>query len=847
MAISRYLGTFSSSNAAASQAITGVGFQPQLVEIFSALGLNAAATSSRKIYGATDGTNQFATESVIITAQNPSNTFRSFKNTKCVLSHTGGGAIYHEADITSLDADGFTLNWTTIGGAAQTYFFVAYAGLDNATVGTMDLTTSTGNQSVTGLGYQPDITRFTASGISTSAAILAGAAISHGAGISSTERFCIAAADEDNVNPVNAQSIYSDASCLQIFDVNAAIDCVADYVSSDAGGFTINKTNAPAATTRIGYITMQGVLASIGEYAVPVGTGNNSETGVGFQPEIDLFYCAGSSTKNAVVANNLTMFGASISAASVRSTFGSSIDNAASSNADRENRDAISLFYRSNFNGTLVSQDADGFTVNWADVTASGDLVPYVSLAASGDTITLTDPDNYRIYQRDTTTNDQSITFSGTYVGTPTAIAARVVEDGTSTEVVTWTTIDASPSGNAFSGALTVPEGGWYNVQVRYTNDTGITDNGTNQWGIGILVGCIGQSNIARWFTDGSGNTPNDLLKEYAAGAWKLPSVFANGAVTFGNRIITNLTSPVPVGLINYAIGGSALRLEAEGANDYWENTAAASIYDDFKVAVTALGGELEFIIWGQGETEARSDVVTEAEYQSSLSSFITSQIRTDITNASDQTNLPFIISLLGRGTAVGDDDDDFQFVRNAQEYHANNTADCYRFTAVDLPITGDIHYTPAGYITHGNRGSQVVLKILGEETYHRGPRTTSWVADSSTQTTVTLVHDGGTTFTPTTAITGFEVLDDGTPVTISAAIRADATHVQLTHTAISGTETVRYLYGADPVVTSPVVDDTALTLPLEGEDSITEFIAAVGGLGGIGPVRRTKIRRASR
>lgn len=441
------------------------------------------------------------------------------------------------------------------------------------------------------------------------------------------------------------------------------------------------------------------------------------------------------------------------------------------------------------------------------------------------DTITLTDITDDRIFQRDTATGNKSVTITGTYTGTPTAIQARIVEDGTSTEVVTWTTIDASPSAGTFSGAITVPEGGWYNVQVRYSNDTGITDEGTNGWGIGILIGCIGQSNIQNWFTDGSGQTPNALLRKYDPSGWAVLGAASNGATAFGNRIITNLTSAVPVGLVDYAVSGAALRSEADGGSGYWLDTSASSIYDDFKVAVTALGGELEFVIYGQGERDALSAVVTEAEYLATtggLQDFIANQIRTDITNASDQTNLPFIIGLLGRGTAGVDAH--FQAIRNAQEYVATNVADCYRFMSTDLALVDTIHLTPASYTTHGQRGAQVVLELLGEETYSRGPQIVNWRTVSSTQTDVTIAHDGGTDFTPVSAITGFEVLDDGTPVTISAAVNQSATVVRLTHTAITGVRTARYLYGANPTVTSPVLDNSALTLPLEGEDLISQY-----------------------
>ena len=83
----------------------------------------------------------------------------------------------------------------------------------------------------------------------------------------------------------------------------------------------------------------------------------------------------------------------------------------------------------------------------------------------------------------------------------------------------------------------------------------------------------------------------------------------------------------------------------------------------------------------------------------------------------------------------------------------------------------------------------------------------------------MTLNHRGGTDITPATGITGFEVFDNGSSVTITSATRYAANAVQLTlsRTILSGhTVTLRYLYGMTPNVTGLVKDNSALALPLE-------------------------------
>ena len=101
-----------------------------------------------------------------------------------------------------------------------------------------------------------------------------------------------------------------------------------------------------------------------------------------------------------------------------------------------------------------------------AGITASGEMSEPPTPASS---ITVTDLDNLRVFQRVGSSRD--ITVAGTYGGSPSGIQARAVPDGTSLSSTgyAWTTIDAAPSGGTFSAALSVPTGGWYNIQVRDT------------------------------------------------------------------------------------------------------------------------------------------------------------------------------------------------------------------------------------------------------------------------------------------------------------------------------------------------------------------------------------------
>jgi hypothetical protein len=444
----------------------------------------------------------------------------------------------------------------------------------------------------------------------------------------------------------------------------------------------------------------------------------------------------------------------------------------------------------------------------------------YAVVAPAG-TITLTEPTERSIVQRVGAAG--SLALSGTYTGSPTAIEARVVLHGTSTEVVTWTTVDASPSGGTWSGTLAgVPQGGWYNVQVRFSNEVGTTDNGTNRVGVGVLIGCIGQSNISHWFETGYGSdTAGDLISYYNDTGWaQVPDTWGPACV-FGNGISDVLG--IPVGLIDYGVGGSALDLAAGGpGGGQWLDTAQNANYDEFTDGVTAVGGNLEMVVWDQGERDA-GDSISYATYLADLDTFF-ARIRSDI-----RADLPIIMSPLRRVTDTGHTESDavWQGIMDAQiERVRIDPLTFLGATEKDLPLRGDgLHLSDAGYVTQTERLARACLAVMGEAGFYRGPEPVSYTISGST-VDVRLRHRGTTDIVPDlgTDFTGWEVLDDGTPVTINSATRLDYRTIRLAlASSPTGTVTVRHLYGKAPTVTNVAMSAGTVQLPVEVNSAIPE------------------------
>lgn len=433
----------------------------------------------------------------------------------------------------------------------------------------------------------------------------------------------------------------------------------------------------------------------------------------------------------------------------------------------------------------------------------------------SAGTVGLTDLTERRVVQRQGSV--AAVALAGTYTGSPTAIEARVVLHGTSTVAVDWATVDAAPAGGTWAGTITVPQGGWYNAQVRFANSTGITANGSHRWGVGVLVGLIGQSNISHWWSGayaGSTLTPSDRASRHThlSGWQALSAGTADGTTEFANALIASLN--VPVGLLLYAISGAALAQAAEQSAGYWLDLGGSAPYTLFLDGVTAAGGNLEAVVWGQGERDARANR-TEAQYLADLGTFFT-RMRSDI-----GADLSILFSMLGSGSDAGDTDAKFQGVRNAQETFCRADPDSHvACTTIDLAMQDDIHYDD--YILHADRVAQAFLTLAGERGYGRGPETVSYTINANV-VDVRLRNRGTAGVTPSlSSFTGWSVLDGATPVTVSGAVAVDHRTIRLTLASTpGGAVTVRHLYGHLPTVTNVAVGAGSLALPVEGRAAI--------------------------
>ena len=469
---------------------------------------------------------------------------------------------------------------------------------------------------------------------------------------------------------------------------------------------------------------------------------------------------------------------------------------------------------------------------NLGDLSNSPGTMPKGPPAA----IAVNDFADYRVFQRAIGGASKSVSISGTYANMNwDHVEASVVQHGTDTAVIGWTTIDSTPGGGTFSGNITVPQGGWYNVEVRALDSTGSvigSSRGTHKWGVGMIILIIGQSNMS-----GRGQAPftaanSDLAVNYNnAGTWEhLADPYDDespaSAVDYDNNIAAGSMIPgiansllqtfdFPIAFVPASKGGS--NLYVNGSNYGWayrnpsNHFDTSTLYGQSITKAQSVGG-VELIIMHQGEADL-SACRTEVNYEADFATMI-GHYRQDL-----YAEIPIFICQLG--TVGGGTDAGVTGIRSAQHDLDNGTNIFMGATAMEMPRIDAWHYDTPALTVVGTRLANAIKYYFGQSIYSRGPfiASASFSDASRNQVIVTLNHRGGTDITPATGITGFGVFDNGVSVSITSAVRYTANSVRLTlSSSISSghTVTLRYLWGMTPNVSGLVKDNTPLALPLE-------------------------------
>lgn len=308
-------------------------------------------------------------------------------NLGCIQLADVNNNVIIAADFVSMDALGFTVNFTTVSATQYVINYLALGGssLTNAATAAYLTNLGAGNQSVTGTGFQPDVTVIFTDNYPTTMPSTAGPPRpNYGVALSSSNRF------EVNVT-LTRQATTTGAVCQQDqtgieHELNGTGSTLhqMDFVSQDANGFTVNQTTAPGQGYFF-YLCIKGPRMAIGSITQPTTTGPQAISGLGFRPGAVLFF-TDNFPASATFNNNARYSVGAATASGQRWAQWSGCANGVSTTVERSyltRTHCIAMATEQvggvavNATADLVGMDGDGFTLNWDAVDATTRQIYY--------------------------------------------------------------------------------------------------------------------------------------------------------------------------------------------------------------------------------------------------------------------------------------------------------------------------------------------------------------------------------------------------------------------------------------------------------------------------------------
>ncbi len=285
------VGTFTQKTSTGTQAISGLGFAPEMILFFSsgALASGAYEASHRAMYGMSIGTAAGDNGSVSTSSQDAQTT-GAHKSTgraaqKAITFCQYDDTVVAEADLDSIDSDGFTLDWTTADANARIINYIAVTGFDSLKIVEWTMNAASGNQAITGVGFIPDTVINISEQNNVGSAtpyVTASGGIGLGA-FDDTVEWGLSTFDLES-SDVISKSTQSNVD-LWAGVTTAGVAKYASFVSMDADGFTINVGAASTPTNKIYSLCLKGglqvSLATLSKIANQTGS---AAVSLGFRP-----------------------------------------------------------------------------------------------------------------------------------------------------------------------------------------------------------------------------------------------------------------------------------------------------------------------------------------------------------------------------------------------------------------------------------------------------------------------------------------------------------------------------------------------------------------------------------
>lgn len=304
------------------------------------------------------------------------------------------------ASLSSFDADGFTLNWTT---NTQTFsvpiYFWAIGGSDvpNANIIQWTDATTTGNKSVTGAGFPPTFALFFDWGITAALPYLGGTGTGFGYGFGvakdSTHRFAIGGYGQGNVATPNTAKELLTNHChvLLTTSVSSGPTVSADLVSFDSDGFTLNYDTVATSAYKSAALVLGGSFQSfVGTATEQASTGSQSVSMV-FSPNLIGVWATGQTATGFSTADAQVVIGYGASSQQRWSYWTAEVNANATiiGHNDTETNSLMNADTQVGSGATLAAQadfssaSSSGLTISWGTNDSVARILPIFALGAS--------------------------------------------------------------------------------------------------------------------------------------------------------------------------------------------------------------------------------------------------------------------------------------------------------------------------------------------------------------------------------------------------------------------------------------------------------------------------------
>lgn len=409
------VGSFTVNTSTGDQAVTGVGFEPDVVLFLTSAQTSTGTTTSdgHLAFGwAGDGTyvegNSFSVfghdgATIAQYLGYHVGTTGVGEVIRVVEGWNGGAGDVATATLTSLDSDGFTVNWGTAPASAFLMFYMAISDVlsDDGSTATSGVLSGTATATTTdGSNFEPDLILSFATGtqgLTTTNQAHIGAAAS-----TSLRAFSHVFWDYNQLSgpilkPYGRQRSDDWASEVRQYDTGD-FGSLFDISAISSTGFTIRTDDAESGSATVWWLAFQTFGSSVGVDTQKTSTGTKSVTGLGFRPEGVMFVSLGQTTSSGelTTANYTVGFadGTDERCVWVGGVSGSNPTEFGDACSDTKSIVFIDT------PGTVVAEadctlDDDGFTLDWTTADSTAREFMYVAFATQ-EVVTFV-PQMYRV------------------------------------------------------------------------------------------------------------------------------------------------------------------------------------------------------------------------------------------------------------------------------------------------------------------------------------------------------------------------------------------------------------------------------------------------------------------